>query len=63
MLQLDLDLRHRGIEHAQGLLEQLLAGLVALEDDNPQLVGHSGEESEIDRARPLFLVRSRGGPR
>ena len=41
----DVDLRHRGIEYAQGLLEQLLACLVAFQDDNPQLVSHSGEES------------------
>ena len=29
-----------GIEDAERLLEQLLAGLVALEDDDPQRVGH-----------------------
>ena len=38
MLELDVDLRDGRIQHAQGLLEQLLAGLVSLEHDNPQ--GH-----------------------
>ena len=36
VLELHLDLGHAGIEHAQRLLQQLLAGLVALEDDDAQ---------------------------
>ena len=42
MLERHVDLGDLRVEHAQGLLEQLLAGLVALEDDNPQLFGHLG---------------------
>ena len=32
-LELERQAGHGGVEHAQGLLQQLLAGLVALEDD------------------------------
>ena len=39
-LELDREPDDVGIEHAQRLLEQLLAGLVALEDDDRQRVGH-----------------------
>ena len=34
VLELDLHAGDAGVEHAQGLLEQLLAGLVSLEDDD-----------------------------
>ena len=40
MLELELEPEHVGVEHADGLLEQLLAGLVALEDDDLQGVRH-----------------------
>ncbi len=42
MLELDVDLRDGRIQHAQGLLEQLLAGLVSLEHDNSER--HMGEQ-------------------
>ena len=40
MDELELDTEQLGIEHPHGLLEQLLAGLVALEDDDLQGVRH-----------------------
>ena len=40
VLQLDLDPGHGGVEHPQRLLEQLLPGLVALEDDDAQAIRH-----------------------
>ena len=33
-----------GVEHAQRLLEQLLSGLVALEDDDLQVFGHAAAD-------------------
>ena len=38
--ELELDPDHVGLEHAQALLQQLLPGLVALEDDDRVLVAH-----------------------
>ena len=38
--ELELDADHVGREHAEALLQELLAGLVALEDDDRPLVAH-----------------------
>ena len=54
MLELDRDLGDARVEHPQRLLEQLLAGLVALEDDNPQSSAMGGESTDS-----VFLVRQR----
>jgi hypothetical protein len=35
VFELDLDLRDRRVEHAQGLIEQFLARLIPFEHDNP----------------------------
>ena len=37
---LDLDAQHLAVQDAHRLLEQLLSGLVALEDDDPQRLAH-----------------------
>ena len=39
-LELDLDAGDLLIQHAQRLLQELLTGLVALQDDNPRRVRH-----------------------
>ena len=49
-LELELEAADVGVEHAQRLLEQLLAGLVALEDDDPQR-RPSGMRARSRRAR------------
>ena len=41
MLELDGELGDAGVEHAERLLEQLLAGLVAVEDDDPERLRHA----------------------
>ena len=38
--ELELDADHVGREHAEALLQELLPGLVALEDDDRPLVAH-----------------------
>ena len=43
MLELDREAAHVGVEQPQRLVEQLLAGLVPLEHDNPGPVGHRPE--------------------
>ena len=61
---------HLGVEHAQRLLEQLLAGLIALERDYPDAMGDVCAEADrdlhlvrrADRARRR-LPRFRGGRR
>ena len=42
MLELELEPADVGLEHADRLLEQLLAGLVAVRDDDPQRIAHGG---------------------
>ena len=65
VLELELDLQHLGIEHAQRLLEQLLTGFVALEDDNPQMA--PAWRRNLQRAAPGAATRSNartaGAPR
>jgi hypothetical protein len=41
VLELDLRPADVGVEHADRLLEQLLAGLVAVEDDDPERLRHA----------------------
>ena len=50
-LQLDVEPDHVRVEHPQRLLEQLLAGLVALEHDYPQ-PGHGREPRSTSGPRP-----------
>jgi hypothetical protein len=42
VLELEVDLQNFRVEHPQRLLEQLLSGFVALEDDNPEFLRHGG---------------------
>ena len=46
VLELEVDLGDRRVEHPQGLLEQLLAGLVALEHDDAQS-GHRPDDTPV----------------
>src|SRR5439155_13760263 len=39
-LEVERQLQHIGVQDAQGLLEQLLAGLVALQDSDAERIGH-----------------------
>ena len=41
-LELELETEQRRVEQPQRLLEQLLTGLVALEDDDLDRLGHGG---------------------
>ena len=45
MLELELDAADVRVEQPQRLLEQLLAGLVPLEDDNARPLAHRGEST------------------
>ena len=58
VVELELDPEQLGVEHPHGLLEQLLAGLVALEDDDLQRVRHGRTEPSSRRlgAREAELV-------
>src|SRR4051794_23593899 len=49
MLELDVHLRHARVEHPDRLLEQLLTGLVALEDDNAHVVSHARDDIQGGR--------------
>ena len=54
-LELQLEPDHVGVEHAERLLEQLLPGLVALEDDDPQAVRHAAAGAvELELVRSLL---------
>ena len=56
VLELDLDPGHARVEHPQRLLEQLLAGLVALEDDDAQ--PPSAQSGATAAASPSSSARS-----
>ena len=46
MLELEVQSEQLGVEHALGLFEQLLAGLVALQHDDPQLLRHGQDHTQ-----------------
>ena len=57
MLELDVDLGHIRVEHANGLLEQLLTGFVAFEDDD---AGFSHSRWRLDDSTVVQRVREAG---
>ncbi len=49
VLEVEADSEHVGVEHADCLVEELLAGLVAAEDDDAdRLTGHLPEFCSMD---------------
>ncbi len=57
VLELERQTRHLRVEHADGLVEQLLAGLVTFEDRDLQRLGHAADDSPRGRSGNLSARR------
>ena len=63
MLEIHIDLGDRRVEDAYGLVEQLLARLVALEDDNAQVFGHGQDHTHAGGRSHIRAGDRRAGSR